>query len=384
MVGIVICNYNKKDYIVNCIRSVLAQSYQDFELYVVDNASTDGSAEAIRSEFPVERVHLIENKENLGGSGGFNTGLRLCLENDYQYLMCVDNDILMAEDNVERLVAFMEKHPEVGMAGSKINLMDAPEFLQSYGCVIDFEKYNFFDYHKREKESESNIQEFEYCTFVPACSLIVRTEVVKKVGIMPEDNFIYWDDMEWGYLVNKAGWKVAVYRDAAIRHKTGGVATNTFARYYLWRNRIRFFGKYLPKEKYEDFAEKILTELHRMLYGCYLKGDTNLAQSLYFSLMDGICNRGGMAGKGRILQRNGSNSLAEILQKEPERAVIECKHVFEYKEPYHGEIVKDAYSNVIACEEDYYYCRNYERAKRDFIAMHVPVMLDRMVLSFLY
>lgn len=380
MIGIVICNFNKKDYIINCIKSVLDQDFQDFDLYVVDNASTDGSAEAIRKEFPKSRVRLIENPANLGGSGGFNTGLRECLKGDYDYLMCVDNDIIMSQDNVGQLFRFMEGHPEIGMAGSKIRLMDFPELLQSFGCTIDFEKFNFFDHHKRENEDEAGLPEFEYCTFVPACSLIVRTETVRQIGIMPEDNFIYWDDMEWGYLANKAGWKVAVYRDAQIRHKTGGVSTNTFARYYLWRNRIRFFGKYLPKERYNDFSIAVINELFRMIYASYLKGDTNTAQSLMFALSDGMNNISGMAGPGRIVNRNGRNRMQEA--ENSGRKMVECPHVFEYGKPYNNEIVYDSFLNVIASEEDYFYCRSYEMARRAFMSASLPVMVDSLERNF--
>ena len=85
-IGIVICNYNKEDYIVNCIKSILASTMKDFDIYVVDNASTDHSVERIREAY-AGQVTLIVNQENLGGSGGFNTGLREALKQDYQYLL---------------------------------------------------------------------------------------------------------------------------------------------------------------------------------------------------------------------------------------------------------------------------------------------------------
>lgn len=376
MIGIVICNFNKRQYIMNCIQSVLEQDYTDFEIYVVDNASTDDSVSAIKEKYGNHpKVTLIENRENIGGSGGFNTGLRECLKKDYEYLMCVDNDIVMAKDNVGKLYRFLETHPDIGMVGSKINLMDQPDVLQSFGCTIDFEKYCFIDFHRREKEGE--LPEYETCTFVPACSLMVRTSIVRNVGVMPEDNFIYWDDMEWGYCINQSGYKVAVYRDASIVHKTGGVATNTFARYYLLRNRIRFFAKYLPKEKYQDFLTKVLKETYRTIHGSILKGDTNLVQSLMFALFDGVHNVAGKAGEGRILERNGRNKLEEISDL-GHKTVIECEHVFHYKELYHGEIIKDGFSNVIANEEDYLYCRNYDASESAFLAMNLPIMLDMM------
>lgn len=80
--GIVICNYNKKEYVLRCIQSVLESDTQDYSIYVVDNASSDGSADAIRARYG-DQVTVLENKENLGGSGGFNRGIRYALSQNH-------------------------------------------------------------------------------------------------------------------------------------------------------------------------------------------------------------------------------------------------------------------------------------------------------------
>ena len=116
-IGIVICNYNKKNDALACIRSILESKFQDYDIYVVDNASTDGSAEAIRNAYG-EQVTLLVNQENLGGSGGFNTGLRAAFQKGYPYLMCVDNDALLDENAVGNLLAFLQEHPETGIAAA--------------------------------------------------------------------------------------------------------------------------------------------------------------------------------------------------------------------------------------------------------------------------
>ncbi|MDE6851631.1 MAG: glycosyltransferase, partial [Lachnospiraceae bacterium] len=83
-VGIVICNYNKVDCVLECIQCVLESRFQDFALYVVDNASTDQSVAAIRKQYP--QVTLLVNEENMGGSGGFNRGLREAYAQGHPYL----------------------------------------------------------------------------------------------------------------------------------------------------------------------------------------------------------------------------------------------------------------------------------------------------------
>lgn len=103
-IGIVVCNYNKKDYVLDCIQSIL-DSEGSFDLYIVDNASDDGSADAVKEKYS-DRVILIENKENLGGSGGFNTGLRYAMDKGHKYLMCVDNDVKFDSKNIVELESF--------------------------------------------------------------------------------------------------------------------------------------------------------------------------------------------------------------------------------------------------------------------------------------
>lgn len=158
-------------------------------------------------------------------------------------MMCVDNDVVFDPHVVEELRDFLIHHEDVGMVGSKAYFMDDPERIWSFSADIDFEKYVQHDNYRNCTDAD-NVPEMVYCTYVPVCAMMLRTSAVRKVGIMPEENFIYWDDMEWGYQFNQAGYKVAAYGKARVWHKGGGrTGGTTFNNYYLWRNRIRFFFK---------------------------------------------------------------------------------------------------------------------------------------------
>lgn len=381
-VGVVICNFNKQDYVLKCIDHILNQSFSDFDIYVVDNASTDDSVSLIQEKYKAQ-VNLVLNEENLGGSGGFNSGMRKALEKDYEFLLLMDNDAFLEKYSLEKMYHVMMERQDIGVVGCKILVADQPDVIQDCGSFIDFEQYDVRIPYKR-KSADIELPRLVECDYVPACALLIRVDVIRKIGLMPEKNFIYWDDMEWGYSCNQAGYKVVALSDAVVYHHSGQRDTGcTFAKYYLWRNRIRFFSKYLPKEKREDFAIKTLTELFRIMYGSYLKEDTNIIQSLMFAWEDGIHNVSGRAKEGRVLQRNGKDKLlAAIKNKKEDQSIIECSHVLDYQEPYHGEIIKDGFQNVIASEEDYYYCRNYDRMLQAFLTMHIPVMLDAMERNF--
>ena len=303
-IGIVICNYNKQDYILQCIQSVFESSTDDFDVYVVDNASTDDSVLLIREKYG-DRVTLLVNEENLGGSGGFNTGLREVLkaEQKYEYVLLLDNDIVLDQYAIEELRSFLEENAAVGMVGSKAYFMDEPEKIWGYGGRIDFECYINRDFYKNCMDADG-IPMILYCDYAAACSLLVRIDAIREVGIMPEENFIYWDDMEWGYRFNQAGYKVATYGKSKVWHKAGGRnAGNTFINYYMWRNRLHFFLKVLTDEKKEHFANTILTELFRMIYSCNLKGETNIIKSVMYAFDDAVHGVRGKADERKILPR---------------------------------------------------------------------------------
>lgn len=177
-IGIVICSYNKSEYVCRCIESVLQSDTEDFDIYMVDNASTDDSVEAVTNKFG-DKVTILQNTENLGGSGGFNRGIRKVLEEGYKYLMCLDDDVKVTKEAVRTLCEFLKKNPKVGMAGSKVYHMHAPEYIQQMGLKIHFKNCSAETLYADTLDNP-DIPEVVYCDTVAACSLMMPTRVVKK------------------------------------------------------------------------------------------------------------------------------------------------------------------------------------------------------------
>lgn len=196
-IGVVICNYNKKDFVLQCVQSVLESKEKNFDIYVVDNASSDGSAEALKKAYG-NRITVIENKENLGGSGGFNTGLRIVRDKGYSYFMCLDDDAAVDENALSVLYHYMEEHTDTGMAGCRVYHTQMSDYIQQSGLLIDFDNCTAKTIGADMPE-DGSLPDVIECDTVATCAVMVRADTVKQkgVGIMPEDNFIYWDDMEW-------------------------------------------------------------------------------------------------------------------------------------------------------------------------------------------
>lgn len=310
-IGIIICNYNKKEYVEKCIESLEKQSMKDFDIYVVDNASTDGSAEYLTKRFSDEIV-LICNHENLGGSGGFNTGIRLVMEKKYPLIMLLDNDVVLSEGCLENCYKLMNEDKKIGMLGCEIMKMDYPDKIQEFGPIVNYETMNFELNHGGEVD-KGQLPELSECDYVPACAMMVRTDVVKKIGVMPKENFIYYDDITWGIRCHRAGYKVVVTSKAKAWHK-GGAAINptTFASYYLNRNKLRFFMRYMAtecddmnvtEEQIENRAEKLIKDVFQGIYSCNHHGMPNMAKTRMEAFLDALWGVTGKADEYKIRHR---------------------------------------------------------------------------------
>lgn len=416
-IGIVICNYNKKNDALACIRSILESKFQDYDIYVVDNASTDGSAEAIRNAYG-EQVTLLVNQENLGGSGGFNTGLRAAFQKGYPYLMCVDNDALLDENAVGNLLAFLQEHPETGIAAAKIYHREAPDYVQQFGQKVDFENF-CTDVTYLNAYEDGSMPEYVYTDAVAACALMIRRSVIEKIGFMPEENFLYWDDTEWCYLCNRAGWKVASVGNAMALHAMGAKKEleNTFPTYYAWRNWIRFFMRYTEPGDWEAMACTFLDSMFQIVYEGLHKGEKNRTRTVMLAYDDALHGVTGKAGENRIFTLDTADGpwdklfsaapayvlhtdkypgtaqdirdraermeydirwydVSEAPENTPE--IILCDNIFQIEDLSLQKIYIDINDCILASEEDVLDVINYNYSRRTFIEAQKPIFLQRL------
>ncbi|MBD5543585.1 MAG: glycosyltransferase family 2 protein [Lachnospiraceae bacterium] len=412
-IGIIICNYNKRDAVVECIRSVQESKVQNFDIYMVDNASADGSAEAVRREFG-DSVTILQNKENLGGSGGFNTGLRIVKEKGYSYFVCLDNDVLVDENAINALYEYMEANPRVGMAGSRVYHMQMPEYIQQCGLKIDFDHCTAQTLYADQLE-DGTLPEVMECDTVATCSVMIRGSLIREtdVGIMPEDNFIYWDDMEWGHRMHLAGYRIVTLAASRVLHQMGANVkhANTFINYYMWRNRANFFMRYTPEEKMDQMSIQILSSFFDAMYECLLREEHNIRQSLAYALFDAISGVRGKADEYKILKNDANDDkliayvgtkksyciitdgqeedalylrnflasvnpdIKEVKKEDAEMILHLCPYIFKVKDLSRKEIYIDSSRSCIITEEDAEIVRNYEYSRMLFLYMNQSVFL---------
>lgn len=416
-IGIVICNYNKRDFVVDCIRSVQESKVQNFDIYVVDNASTDDSVEAIKKEFG-DTVTLLVNKENLGGSGGFNTGLREVLKKGYDYFVCLDNDVLVDENAMNALYEYMEANPDVGMAGSRVYHMQMPEYIQQCGLRIDFQNCTAHTIGADMLE-DGTLPDVIECDTVATCSVMIRGSVIRdtEVGIMPEDNFIYWDDMEWGHRMHLAGYRTVTLAASKVLHQMGAntKSPTTFLNYYMWRNRTNFFMRYTPEEMAESASVQLLSSIFDAQYESMYRDEHNIRQTLSFAFADALAGVRGKAAEHKILPNDANDDkliaylqdkksyYLEINEQEEDafylRNFIEkvnanckevqeakqadvvfslCPYIFKVKDFSREKIYIDSERNCMITEDDALAVQNYDYSKLLYIYMNQSVLLSAM------
>lgn len=413
-VGIVICNYNKVDDVLVCIQCVLESRFQDFDLYVVDNASTDTSVQEIRRQYP--QVTLFVNEENLGGSGGFNRGLREIYAKGYPYLMCVDNDAMLDENAIGNLYEFLESHPEVGIAASKIYHTEAPDRIQQFGQKIDFEYFCTEVPHLNMVE-DGTMPEYLYVDSVAACSLMVRRSTIDRIGFLPEDNFLYWDDTEWCHKCNLAGMKVASVGTSKALHAMGAKreSVNTFPTYYAWRNWIAFFAKYAPEEDYEKMAKTFLSSIFQIAYEGMHTGMQAKINTVMLACDDALHGVTGKAGENRIfpleyndapfqelfeasdtyyIEVNGYAWLAEELRIKAEQlgyqihwvdqrgsgvpVIALCQSIFEVEDLSLQKVYVDIEYCILRTERDVEDVLHYYSGKRLYLYAETPAFVQKL------
>ena len=301
-VGAFICNFNGKDWTLKCLESVQKQVFTDYDIHVVDNASTDGSVAAIKEKFG-DWVEVFENAENLGGSGGFDRALREGIAKGYKYILLLDNDVELEPHMLERMAYYLDNHADVGQVGARVMQMKKPDLVQDYGVTIDWENFTFINAYSGKKDINALPETLE-CDHTIACATMLRADALKKSGTMPVDYFIYVDDVDLSHRIVLCGYKVVVMREAVCWHNGGSNrrVTNTFNQYYNLRNGLCFFGKYYKEEKIDRLIKYYLDKIFATAYGSIYKNWPDRMLTELYALVDFIAGKGGKAQAGRIFE----------------------------------------------------------------------------------
>lgn len=256
--SIVIVNWNVKQLLEDCLNSIFRTlDNLDFEVIVVDNNSSDGSAEMIKGKFP--SVILIENKENLGFGAANNQGIRI---SKGEYVLILNPDTIIFPNALKSLIAFLDQNPKIGAVCPKILNSDNTVQLS---CIRKLPTLlsEFFEltYLNRRFPKNRIIGDhyMSYCDYnlerevelLSGCCIMIRKIALEKIGLFDENFFIYGEDMDLCHRIKKAGWKLWYLPPAQIMH-FGGESTKQVSDkriFYSQEAKYAFFKKHFGTGK---------------------------------------------------------------------------------------------------------------------------------------
>ena len=227
-VFIVILNYNGKAVLKNTLESVYKLNYPNYEVVVVDNNSVDGSFEEARISFG--KFNFIKNNQNVGFAAGNNVAIKWALEKMADYILLLNNDALIEKDALTNLIKAAQKNDKIGILSPVIYKGNSSQIWFSGGKI---------DWLRMRTEHLDNIKETQYIT---GCAMLIKKDVFKKIGLLDETFFLYYEDADFSFRAAKNGFKLKIVSEAKVFHfEKSSESLNKI--YYLVRSGIIFFRK---------------------------------------------------------------------------------------------------------------------------------------------
>ncbi len=255
-VTVAVLSYDGRHLLEKALPSIAGQRYRDSSVLVVDNGSSDGTAEWLAAQWP--QVRVVALPANVGVTAALN----VCVaEADGELVMLLNNDIELDPDCIERLVAALDAYPEAGSASPKLLDFYDRAVFDGAGDVLAWTGFPGRRGHGERDEGQFDAEQ----PIFGACggAAIYRAETLRRVGPFDEDFFAYYEDSDWSLRAQVAGSGCRYVPAAVVYHMgsaTLGREMTDFTRYHLWRNSVWMIAKSLP-------SAVLLRHAHQLIYG---------------------------------------------------------------------------------------------------------------------
>lgn len=298
-VVIVILNYCGADDTITCVQSLQQLAQAPLEIAVVDNNSPDDSVNRIKAAFP--EITILVAPNNNGYAAGNNAGIRYALANARcQAVWLLNNDTVVAPDSLDELCACLNAYPQAGIAGSTQICMESDAVQCAGGGAVNpllgttrslcANKELAVIQNLAEEGINQNLD------FAIGASMLVRRNVFEKVGYLPEEYFLYYEDVDYGLAAKEAGYSTVWAKRSIVRHKEGGASKAGSRRYpahvdyLILRNRM-----YLVCKFYKWNAFFALLGYFAVAYNRIRRGQTGFLRHLPKAIWDGYTGRMGQS-----------------------------------------------------------------------------------------
>jgi GT2 family glycosyltransferase len=241
-IAVVIPNWNGAKDLADCLDSLLVQSVS-VHIIVVDNGSVDNSLSLLKDSYPT--VEVIKLRKNRGFAGGVNPGIKKSMQDGYEYVALLNNDAIADKNWLKHLRDFMDKHPQAGIATSKIKDSNK-KLLDSTGDI-----YTVWGLPFPRGRGEPANEKYDQHTEVFGASggaSIYRNKMLEQIGTFDEDFFAYYEDVDLSFRAQLAGWRISYVPNAIVYHQISATSNRikNFAIYQTLKNLPQLLWKNVP------------------------------------------------------------------------------------------------------------------------------------------
>ena len=246
LIAIVVLNWNGANDTLACLDSLAALTYQNFNVIVVDNGSTDHSLDKLRAYSSPFPLVLLETGKNLGYAGGNNVGTRHALEHGADFVLLLNNDTTVASDLLEQLINAAQRNPDTGVFSARVMYFDNPELVWFDGARWNESSLRLEWPGQGAREAELSTVDHD-TDYACGAALFFRAEVARQIGLLDEMFFLVWEEVDWCFRARKAGWRNRVVAAAKVWHKIGvsfGSESSPLRTYFSIRNELLWFSRH--------------------------------------------------------------------------------------------------------------------------------------------
>lgn len=275
--AVIVLNYNGEQLLKLFFDSIKNVLGQQVDLIFVDNNSSDNSVEFVR-KFKIQnskfKIKLIQNERNLGFTGGNNRGIAYALDKNYDYIMLLNNDVLVKGKFWQPMITYLEQNKEVGLISPKIYFATGYETDKSKyspdqlgqviwyaGGKIDWENINA-SHVGVDAVDQGQFDQPKQTDFATGCCLMAPKRVWQKVGLLDDRYYLYYEDSDYSQQVKQSGYEVHYVPQATIWHLNAGSSAcgGELQDYFITRNRLLFGMRWANlRTKFALFRESIRT-----------------------------------------------------------------------------------------------------------------------------
>jgi hypothetical protein len=243
-VWIIIVNWNGRDLTLECLRSLRDLTYREHTVLVVDNGSTDGSADAIALHHP--EVRLLRLEKNLRFAGGNNQGMRYALDHGAAMMVLLNNDTVVRREFLHSMVMRALEDRRIGMVAPKICYYSSPETIWYAGGIIHpwLGIMRHRGIREKDRGQYGTAEDTGYAT---GCCVLVTREMVEVTGLLDESYHMYAEDADWSMRARASGFRIVFEPRATILHKVSVSAGGNLSWYKLtnkFLSGFRFFSRH--------------------------------------------------------------------------------------------------------------------------------------------